>query len=190
MGFLAILSIFAGIFLWWAIYFTIKTYNHMVSLHEVIERSWANIDIVLKQRFDEVPQIITICEQYAEYEQATFDKIIEARKTFLKATTDLAQKIESSKQCEVQFEKLLAVVEAYPNLKANENFLYIQKRLSDFETMLGGRREFLNDAITTYNILIQQFPEIILAKIIRKKEIPLFKVDEKEKVKSTLGVAY
>ncbi|MBC8549715.1 MAG: LemA family protein [Candidatus Brocadiales bacterium] len=157
----------------------IIVYNALVALKHNITKAWANIDVILKQRYDEIPNLVQVCEQYANYETATIQKIMETRQRMVSGKSQ-QEKMDASNELSAALGSLLAIGEAYPELKANENFLQLQYRLSDLENTLADRREFYNDSVTLYNIRIKQFPDVFLAKHLGYTEEVLFKVSKHE----------
>ena len=145
---------------------SVNIYNGLVALNAQIDRAWANIDVILKQRFDEIPQLIQVIEQYAGYEQKTLQKIIEARNNYGKAQ-DINQKIQASNSLSSALGGIVALGEAYPDLKANQSFLQLQGRVSSLENQIADRREIFNEAVTNFNTRIQQFPDSIFAGILK-----------------------
>jgi LemA protein len=170
---LLILSI--GIFI-----MAIGIYNALVALKENIKKAWANIDVILKQRYDEIPQLIQICEQYASYEKGTIDKIMKAREQMVKGRS-IKDKADGSNALTASLGGLMAIAEGYPELKANTNFLQIQTRLSDLEERLADRREFFNESVNVFNIRIQQIPDVFFARILNYQSETLFEVTEEQK---------
>ena len=152
-----------------------------------IELGWGNIDINLKQRFDEITNLVSVCRQYVQHETDLFQNILDARTNYQKQT-QIKEKINISKAFETNLSGLLALVENYPDLKSNEQFMYIQKRLTELENSLSGRREFVNDAINTYNLSISEFPDFILARMINYQALPYFKVEESDKKMPSLEI--
>ncbi|RYZ69768.1 MAG: LemA family protein, partial [Proteobacteria bacterium] len=100
----------------------VAIYNNLVSLKNQIDRAWTNVEILLKQRFDEIPQLIQVVEQYASYEQKTLQRVIEARNTFAQSAS-MGGKIEASNEMSLALKGLVALGEAYPDLKANQSFM-------------------------------------------------------------------
>ena len=163
-----------------AVALAIGVYNSIVMLRANIKKAWANIDVIFKQRYDEIPQLIQICEQYVTYEKSIIDRIMKARENMVHGKDKEAQ-IEAAKEFSLGLNGLLAVGENYPDLKANQNFIQIQNRLSSLEEHLADRREFYNDSVTLYNIRIKQFPDMIFANFMGCQEEKLFEVSPEEK---------
>ena len=172
---MALLLFGVGVF----IYF-ITIYNSLVRLRNDIDKAWSNIDVLLKQRHDELPKLIETCKGYMQYEQKTLQAITEARTAFLKATS-VHEKAQADNLISGALKSLFAVAESYPDLKANTNFLQLQKRISELEERIADRREFFNDHVNTYNIRIQQLPDVFVARMLSLQRRELFKVTEEER---------
>jgi LemA protein len=160
--------------------YSIIIYNSLVRLRNDIDKAWANIDVLLKQRHDELPKLIDTCKGYMQYEQKTFQLITEARTAFMKATT-VAEKAQADNLISGALKSLFAVAENYPELKANNNFMQLQGRISELEEKIADRREFFNDDVNTFNIRIQQLPDVFIAGLMSLQRKDLFKVTEEER---------
>jgi LemA protein len=172
---LAITLLVVGIFV-----YLVTIYNSLVRLKNDIDKAWANIDVLLKQRHDELPKLIETCRGYMQYEQRTFQLITEARTAYLKAGS-VAEKAQADNMISGALKSLFAVSENYPELKANNNFTQLQKRISDLEEKIADRREFFNDDVNTYNIRIQQLPDVFLAGMMHLQRRELFKAAEEDR---------
>ncbi len=161
------------------IYF-ITIYNSLVRLRNDIDKAWANIDVLLKQRHDELPKLIETCKGYMQYEQKTLQMVVEARTAFMKAGT-VSEKAQADNLLSGALKSLFAVAESYPDLKANNNFMQLQKRISELEEKIADRREFFNDDVNTFNIRIQQLPDVFLARLLSLQRKDLFKASEEER---------
>jgi len=133
-------------------------YNSLVALKNAIARSWANIDVLLKQRHDELPKLVKTCEGYMQHERAIFDKLSEARGALLRAQS-VGQRAEAENLLTKALGGIFAVAEAYPDLKANQGFLQLQTRISEVESQIADRREFYNDTVATFNTRLGQIPD-------------------------------
>jgi LemA protein len=161
--------------------YVVGIYNSLVRLKNDIQKSWANIDVLLKQRADELPKLIASVKGYMKHEKGVLTDLTEARTAFLKATS-MSAKAKADTAISGALKSLFAVAENYPNLKANENFLQLQSRISEIENQLADRREFYNDACNTYNIRIQSFPAKIVAKSFGHTQAQeMFKATEAER---------
>lgn len=158
----------------------ISTYNKIVMLKFNVEKAFANIDVLLKQRADEIPNLIKVVKEYMNYEENVLEKLTQLRTKFLNAT-DTNEKIELSNEMDKSMKTIFAVSENYPDLKASQNFSSLQTRVSDLENAVADRREFFNESVNMYNIGITEFPNVILAKILGYKEKLLLQISEQEK---------
>jgi LemA protein len=165
----------------------ISTYNALISLQKQTERAWANIDVILKQRFDVIPQLITICEQFTTYENDTIKKLVEARTRYGQAATP-GSKMQAEAQLSTALKGLIAIGEAYPVLKSSEQFLQIQHTISDLERQLADRREVYNESVTNFNTRIEQIPDVFFARSMGCKPFEFFKVAENEKQVPSLKI--
>lgn len=160
--------------------FFIRIYNKLVLLKNNYEKAFRNIDVILMQRADEVPELVKIVSKFMEHETTMLNSLTRLRTDFLNAKT-VGEKIENSNEFSKTMKNLFAVSENYPILASNSNFLELQKRVSQMEDKIADRREFFNDSINLYNIGIEEFPNFILAKIIGYKTQSLFDVTPEEK---------
>lgn len=162
------------------IFYTISIYNSLVRLKNDIDKAWANIDVLLKQRHDELPKLIATCKGYMQYEQKTFQMVTEARSAYQKATT-IPEKAQADTMITGALKTLFAVAENYPDLKADNNFMQLQQRITELEEMIADRREFFNDSVNVYNIRIQQIPDVFLAGFMHLQRRDLFKAAEEDR---------
>ena len=158
----------------------VTLYNGLVALKQNVGRAWANIDVLLKQRHDEIPKLVKTVEGYMQHERGVFDKLSEARGAILQAK-GVAQRAEAEGMITRALGQLFAVAEAYPDLKANQSFLQLQARISDLENQVADRREFYNDTVTTYNTRLQQLPDKFVADWLSYTPAELFKVSEADR---------
>jgi len=165
----------------------VGVYNALISNRENIEKAWFNIDVILKQRYDEIPQLIRICEQYVTFEKSMINQMMSAREKMVQGKTP-NEKAVGFNDLSVGISGLFAVAEAYPEIKANTNFIQIQSRLSSLEEALADRREFYNDSVNAYNIRIQSFPDLFFARILGYKRIQMFEIKDSEKVLPDLTI--
>ena len=148
------------------IYFVI-TYNSLVSIKNNVGKAWANIDVLLKQRNDELPKLIDTCKAYMAHEAQTLEKVINARMGVdaARQTQDVAGLGKAESVLASSIGGLYAVAENYPNLKADQTFINLQQRITGLENQIADRREFYNDSVNNNNVRIQQFPDLIVAKL-------------------------
>lgn len=161
----------------------VTLYNNLVALKHRVAQAWANIDVLLKQRHDELPKLVETCKQYMEYEQETLEKVISARNNV--STAAQSQDIEGLGIAETVLRgtlgRLFALAEDYPDLKANESFQHLQARISDLENGIADRRELYNDSVNQNNIRIEQFPDVLIANFFKFVAYDLLEFSEEEK---------
>lgn len=157
----------------------ISSYNSLVSLKQQVGRAWANIEVILKQRHDEIPQLVQIIEQFTQYERGTIDRLLNARKAYGAAHT-INEKIDASKETSRALNGILAIGEGYPELKSNASFVQLQERISGLESTIADRRESYNDTVTNFNTRIAQIPDTFFASFLGYKEASLFTVDKRD----------
>lgn len=179
-----VIFIFVFVFVLLFIIFLIKTYNTLVTLKQRVQNSWAQIDVQLKRRYDLIPNLVETVKGYAAHEKEVFQRVTEAR-----AKAINAQGVEAQSQAENMLsgalKSLFAVVENYPELKANENFLKLQEELSNTEAKIAYTRQFYNDTVMKFNTSIQVFPQNLIAGYLGFNVIPYFEIEagEREAVK-------
>ena len=137
-----------------------------VSLKHNVSKAWANIDVLLKQRHDELPKLVETCKQYMGYEQETLEKVMQARSAVSAAREkgDISALGPAETQLRMGLGNLFALAEAYPDLKANDSFQHLQARISGLENAIADRREFYNESVNNNNVRIEQFPDVIIAR--------------------------
>jgi LemA protein len=155
-------------------------YNGLVRLRNENDRAWANIDVLLKQRHDEIPNLVETVKGYMQHERGTLTAVTEARAASLSAGS-VGQKAQAEAAVTGALRGLFAVAENYPQLQANEGFLRLQGRISEIEERIADRREFYNDDVNTYNTRIGQIPDVFLASFMSLQRRDLFKVAEEDK---------
>jgi len=158
----------------------LSLYNGLVESKNNVGRSWANVDVLLKQRHDEIPKLVKTCEAYMQHERAIFDKLSEARATVQSAKT-VAQRAEAEGQVGRALGGILAVAENYPDLKADQGFRSLQQRISELENQIADRREFYNDVVTLFNTRIEQIPDSWVAQGMSLERAELYKVSEQDR---------
>ena len=140
----------------------IVKYNQLIGLRNRIENAWSQIDVQLRRRYDLIPNLVETVKGYAAHEKEVFEKVSEARSAMMNAQGAQAQG-EAQNQITAALKTLFAVAEAYPQLKANENFMMLQEELSGTESKIAYSRQFFNDQVMIYNTLVQTFPSNIIA---------------------------
>lgn len=146
--------------------YTIVIYNQLVRLKHAMAKAWSNIDVLLKQRHDELPKLIETCKQYMGYEKETLERVMQARADAQRARQagDVKGVGEAETRMRLGLGNLFAVAEAYPDLKANESFQRLQARITELAEMIADRREFYNESVNLNNVRIEQFPDILVAR--------------------------
>lgn len=143
----------------------ILIYNNLVNLKHNVSKAWANIDVLLKQRHDELPKLVETCKQYMKFEQETLQKVIQARSQVHAAgeTQDMTALGAAEGVLRASLGRLFALAEAYPELKANQNFQQLQSRISTLENAIADRRELYNETVNIHNVRIEQFPDNLVS---------------------------
>jgi LemA protein len=168
------------LFLAGAVIYIIILYNGLVRLRNENDRAWANIDVLLKQRHDEIPNLVETVKGYMQHEQQTLLAVTQARAASMNAAS-ITQKAVADLKMASALRGLFAVAESYPQLKANENFLKLQTRISELEERIADRREFFNDDVNSYNTRIGQIPDVFVASFMELKPRAFFKVSDEDR---------
>ncbi len=158
----------------------VSLYNGLVSLKNSIDKAWSNIDVLLKQRHDELSKLLESVKGYMNYEKDLFLKVTEARSAYASAKT-IPEKARADNMMSSTLKTLFAVSENYPQLKANEMFSQFQGRITAIETEIADRREFYNDSVYTFNTRIEQIPDAFIARVLNYTPRELFKAEESDK---------
>ena len=156
--------------------YAIIIYNGLVRLRNNMDKAWSNIDVLLKQRYDELPKLVKVCEGYMKHERETLQRVIEARSMIGRAH-GVAETARADQMLTEALKSLFAVVENYPDLKANQNFLALQGRISSLENQIADRREYFNESVNLFNIRIEQIPDVIIARILNYESRDLWQID-------------
>lgn len=160
--------------------FIISIFNKIIFLKNNVEKSFANIDVVLKQRADEIPNLIAVVKESKDYEAKTLEQLTKLRAQYYNASsTD--EKVNITNQLDKSLKSVMLVAENYPILRANNNFMAFQQRITQLEDIIADRREFFNDSVNLYNIGIQEFPNLIMAKLFSFKQKQMLQVTDNEK---------
>jgi LemA protein len=162
-------------------------YNGLIALRNDIDKAWANIDVLLKQRHDELPRLADVCKGYMQYERETLQQLTEARAKYAAAVT-VNQKAQLTNALSASVQRLFATAENYPDLKANATFLELQERITALENQIADRREFYNDAINLFNTRIRQMPDALIAGPAGFQPRQMFQVAASEKVYVAVGM--
>jgi LemA protein len=177
------LFVIAGFFV-----YLITIYNGLVAIKNDVDKAWANIDVLLKQRHDELTKLLDVTKGYAEFERDTLTKITQARSQYQQAVT-VDQKVQADQSMTSALRGFFAVAENYPDLKANSNFQMLEQRISSLESQIADRREFYNDSVNTLNIRIQQVPDTFVASFMQLTPRAMLKIDEADKTDVQMSFA-
>jgi LemA protein len=172
-----------------AVVYAIMIYNNLVQIKHNVTKAWANIDVLLKQRHDELPKLVETCKQYMKFEQDTLTRVMEARARVFTAreTQNIPQLGQAEGALRATVGNLFALAEAYPDLKTNQTFQQLQTRISGLENAIADRREFYNESVNVNNIRIEQFPDTIVAGMFGFKPAQLLEFQGGEKADVDIG---
>ena len=161
-------------------FYAFSVYNGLVALRNNIDRAWANIDVLLKQRSDLIPNLVETVKGYMKYEKSVLEEITRLRTSMMSASGP-AEKARASEAISASLKSIFAVAENYPKLEASSNFLELQKQLSAIENQIADRREFYNNSVLLYNTRIHSLPDLLFAAILGFRDKEYFKATEEEK---------
>lgn len=180
---MGIISMLFLAFLILAVVYIVFAYNNLVNLKHNVSKAWANIDVLLKQRHDEIPKLVETCKQYMKFEQSTLEKVMRARAQVSSAreARDVSALGKAEGALRAGLGSLFAVAEAYPELKSNEQFLHLHARISNLENAIADRREFYNESVNINNVRVEQFPDNIVAGLFSFKTARLLEFASAEK---------
>jgi LemA protein len=185
-------TVFVGVLLVFGmvsvIVYAVGLYNTLVRLSNNIDKAWSNIDVTLKQRHDELPKLVQVCNSYMTHERETLESVTNARSTYSRSTS-VDEKAKAENQLTRALGKLFVVAEQYPDLKANQEFLNVQQRISSLESTIADRREFYNDSVNLYNIRIEQIPAGWVAQQVGYRARPLLAVAQSDRQDVELAFA-
>jgi LemA protein len=171
-----------------AVAWFLTVYNGLIAARGECDRSWANIDVLLKQRHDELPKLVEVCKGYMAHERQTLEAVVAARQRYTTAQTP-EQQAEASVGVSGALRQLFAVAENYPQLQAEANFQTLQNRISALESQIADRRELYNAASNAWNVRIAQVPDLFLARSMGMKERALWHADAADREDVKLGFA-
>ena len=162
--------------------YAVLLYNGLVQLKHNVAQAWSNIDVLLKQRHEELPKLIETCKQYMKHEREVLEKVTQARAAVGNARErgDIEAVGRAETAMRVGLASLFAVVENYPQLKANQTFQHLYTRISQLESQIADRREFYNDSVNANNVRIEQFPDVLVARAFNFGPRPLLTFSEAE----------
>ena len=153
------------------------TYNGLVQLRNAVKNAWSQIDVQLKRRYDLIPNLVETVKGYAGHEKETLERVIQARQAGIAASTVKDQQVAEN-MITGALRQLFALSEAYPNLKANENFLALQEELASTENKIGFARQYYNDAVQTFNTRQEMFPANLVASMLGFQPAEFFEIEE------------
>lgn len=164
----------------------VMVYNGLVNLKHHVAKAWSNIDVLLKQRHDELPKLVEVCRQYMGFEKDTLERVINARSAVFSArdSGDVSKLGPAEAVLRQGLGNLFALAESYPELEADEQFRHLRDRISALENAIADRRELYNDSVNANNVRIEQFPDVIVARLFAFAAHPLlsFSADETKDV--------
>ena len=172
----ATLLVLGGIVIVVGLWFVI-TYNGLVRLRNAVKNAWSQIDVQLKRRYDLIPNIVETVKGYAAHEKTTLEQVIQARQRGIEAST-VKDQAAAENMITGALRQLFALSEAYPNLKANENFLALQEELSSTENKIGFARQYYNDTVQAFNTRQQIFPANLVASMLGFEPAEFFEIEE------------
>ena len=166
-----------------AVVYAIMLYNQLVAVKHGVTQAWSNIDVLLRQRHEELPKLVETCRQYMQYEQATLERVISARNAVSQArdSSDMKQLGQAETALRSGLGQLFALAENYPQLQANSSFQHLQQRISGLENGIADRRELYNAAVNINNVRIEQFPDVLIARLFHFPPAELLRFSEAEK---------
>jgi len=155
-------------------------YNKFVKLKNMIDNAWSDIDVQLKRRYDLIPNLVETVKGYAKHERETLENVIKARNMAMNAT-GIQDKAQKESMLTDALKTIFALAENYPDLKANQNFLDLQKTLSDIENEIQLARRYYNAVVRDYNVLCESFPSVLIANQFGFKKREFFEIEERER---------
>ena len=175
-AFLMVLLVLVGVVAVVALWF-VFTYNGLVRLRNQVKNAWSQIDVQLKRRYDLIPNLIETVKGYAAHEKETLERVVQARQRGIDASNVKDQQ-EAENMITGALRKLFALSEAYPNLKANENFLALQEELASTENKIGFARQYYNDTVKDFNTRQEMFPANLVASMLGFRPAEFFEIEE------------
>ena len=172
--------------------YAVFLYNSLVGVKNAVGKAWSNIDVLLKQRHDELPKLVDTCKRYMQHEQLTLEKVIQARAQVAQAreSRDVGALGTAETALRSGLGSLFALAESYPDLKANEQFAHLQSRISGLENAIADRREFYNESVNINNVGIEQFPDVLIARWFKFKPFDLLRFEADELKDVDVGQAF
>jgi LemA protein len=165
-----------------AIGILILMYNSLVAKKNQVDNIFASVDALLKKRYNLIPNLVSSVQEYAKHEKNLLEKITDLRSRAINPAISEAERVSIDKEMTSMLKSIMVAVENYPNLKASENFMHLQRMLSEIEEQISAARRAYNQAVTDYNNAIEMFPTNIMASFIHYKRKALFSIPEDEKI--------
>ena len=162
-------------------FYLMSLYNTLIRMRNAVKEAWSDIEVQLKRRFDLIPNLLSTVKGYKEYESSTLEKVIAARNVAFSQPHTVQDVAKAEGELSGALKSLFALSESYPDLKANTNFLELQRELRDTEDKIQAARRFYNGNVLAFNTKIQQFPANMIASSFHFEEQPLFELDASEK---------
>jgi len=175
-----IIWVVTGLTLLGLLLYVVGIYNSVVSLDRGVGQVFGNLESVMKQRHDEIPKLVNACQAYMEHEAGLLERLTELRTSYQQAAS-AEEKVAIENELTRALGKLNLTWENYPDLKANQQFLKVHERISSLETTLNDRREQFNEAVTQHNVLIAQFPALLIASLFSWREKPTLEISATDK---------
>ena len=174
-----------------AVYF-VRVYNGLIALRENVRKAWANIDVLLTQRHDELPKLVETCKRYMQFEQETLERVMQARAAVFRAqgSGDVPALGAAEDQLRQGLGRLFALAESYPELKADEGFRHLRTRISQLEEAIADRRELYNESVNLNNIRLHTFPDLIVARAFDFRPSALLEFSEEQKRDVDVGALF
>jgi len=164
-------------------------FNGLIQLKHNITKNWSNIDVLLKQRYDELPKLLSVCEGYMKHERATLENVTKARSQLDNAGSQ-KEVHDANNAITSALRSLFAVVENYPDLKADRSFRQLQSRVSELENQIADRREFYNESVNMFNIRIEQFPDVLIANMMRLEPREVWQIEPEHREDVALNFSF
>lgn len=182
--------------MWWAIgiiailaVVLVSIYNRLVTLRQRIKNAWAQIEVQLKRRYDLIPNLVSTVKGYAAHEKETFERVVQARNAAISAQ-GVQEQAGAENMLSGALRQLFALVENYPELKANTNFLQLQEELTNTEGKIAFSRQFYNDTVLKYNTAIQRFPAVMVAGMFGFHQEVYFNLDDEAEARQAVKVEF
>lgn len=169
----AVVLVVLGLLILGCIFYGVSIYNGLVTVKNNIDKSWSNVEVLLKQRHDELPKLVKVCERYMKHERETLERVIRAR-NFSESASTPEERGKADGMVAEALKSLFAVAERYPELKADEQFSHLQERISRLENEIADRRELYNESVNIYNIRIERIPDVFIARAMGFEKRPLW----------------